>query len=75
MTTKDDTSATALKRLTNLDDFISCIENINTSLDYLLDREQGSILAILQMIKLQNIKSQKIANLIYHTEIGKLKIL
>ena len=62
-------------RLTNLDDFISCIENVSTSLDYLLDREQGNILAILQLIKLQNIESQKIAHSIYKTEIGKLKIL
>ncbi len=70
-------------RLTNLDDFISCIESVSALLDYLLDRkfdylldkEKGNILPILKVVKSQSIASQKIAHSIYKTEIGKLKIL
>lgn len=83
MTTKDDTSANALKKLTNLDDFILCTGSVSALLDYLLDRkfdylldkEKGNILPILKVAKSQSIASQKIANSIYHTEIRKLKIL
>lgn len=70
MTNKDFTD-----RLTILDDFVSCGECIEHSLDYLLDQEQGNISGVLQMIRDKNVEWQKIANIIYKQEADKLKIL